>query len=111
VQVRLLPAVTGGGTLTSGKLLLEQDAGFPVIAQALADPQRPEITALVMPGSVTRYGVWRRLAVDQISTATGSLRGQLYQTTGNLGFEGTPNAVWLTPDPAGRFFLVAYPSG
>ena len=35
---------------------------------------------------------------------------RLYRKSGNLGSEGTPNAVWLTSDPAGQFFLVSYPN-
>jgi len=36
---------------------------------------------------------------------------RLYRKSGNLGSEGTPNAVWLTSDPAGQFFLVSYLNG
>ena len=110
-QVWSLPAGTSGGTLASVRLLLQQSARFPVIAQALADPAGPRITALVLSGAVTRYGVWQRLAVDQISAATGSLLSQPYRTAGRLGSEGTPDAVWLTSDPAGHFFLISYVDG
>jgi hypothetical protein len=110
-QVWSLPAGTGGGTLTGGRLLLQQSARFPVIAQALADPEGERITALVMSGAVTRYGVWQQLAVDQISAATGSLLSQPYRTAGGLGPPGTPDGVWLSSDPAGRFFLISYIDG
>lgn len=109
-QVWSLPAGTGG-SLTSGRLLLQQSARFPVIAQALADPEGGRITALVMSGAVTMSGVWQRLAVDQISAATGSLLSQPYQTTVGLSSDGTPDAVWLSSDPAGRFFLISYLDG
>ena len=110
-EVWSLPAGTGGGTLTSGRLLLRQSARFPVIAQALADPEGPRITALVLSGAVTRYGVWQRLAIDQISAATGFLLSQPYRTTGGLSSQATPDAVWLSSDPAGCFFLVSYING
>ena len=65
----------------------------------------------MLSGPLTRYGVWQHLAVDQISTVPGFLLSRLYQKTGKLGWEGTPNAVWLTSNLAGRFFLVSYHNG
>jgi len=104
---------SGGGRLSSGRLLFRQSARYPYIAQALISPDGSTITAVVQAGPVVAPtgplmgSVPGVVSVDQISVATGKLRRVLYRrdygiTAGNLTLEW----VGLTPDSTGQHWLL-----
>lgn len=105
-QVRSLRVASGGGTLSSGLLLLRQATGYPVIVAALAGPDGSDLTLLVLSGRVNASGEWSRVAVEYVSI-NGSLLSVDYRVVPQ-GFGGKPDWTWLSADPSGRYLLFSY---
>ena len=108
-----LDPASGGGPLSSGRVLFRQSARYPYIAQALISPDGSTITAVVqtgpvvVPNSPLMGSVPGVVSVDQISVATGRLQRVLYRrdygiTAGNLILEW----VGLSPDSTGQHWLL-----
>ena len=53
-------------------------------------------------------GEWPELTVEDVSAATGAVRGVDYRVSRARGFGGDPQQVWLTADPSGQHLLVSY---
>lgn len=105
-QVRSLRVASGGGTLSSGLLLLRQSARYPVIVAAAAGPDGSDLSLLVLSGRVNASGEWSRVAVEHV-TINGSLRGVDYRAA-TRGVGGRPDWTWLSADPTGRYLLFSY---
>ncbi|HME66135.1 MAG TPA: hypothetical protein VKG61_14700 [Streptosporangiaceae bacterium] len=108
-QVWSLSVATGGGSLTRGRVLLRQSARFPLIAQAVGPGGSggSDLTVAVLSGQVAN-GNWRVLTVEDVSAATGAVRGVDYRVSQAQGFGGDPQQVWLAADPSGQHLLVSY---
>jgi hypothetical protein len=109
-EVRTLDPASGGGRLNSGRLLLQQPARYPDIAQAVISPDGSTITAVVVtqPAAPTVYDA-ENLSVEQISVATGDLLRVLYQRqmgVGSIPGYGIPDPLSLVPDGAGQHWLL-----
>jgi hypothetical protein len=107
-QVWSLSVATGGGSLTRGLLLLRESARYPLIAQALGGPHGSDLTVAVLSGQANKLGEWPELTVEDVSAATGAVRGVDYRVSQAQGFGGDPQQVWLAADPSGQHLLVSY---
>ena len=107
-QVRTLDVTTGGGQLTSGRVLLTQSKRFPVIQEAYAGPDLGDLTLVVLSGHVNAAGAWSELTIERVSAATGAVRTVLYRTSDLHGQEGKPGWILLIPDATGRHLLFSY---
>jgi hypothetical protein len=111
-QVRTLDPTTGGGTLTSGRLLFGTSAEFPDLPQALISPDGSTITvaSITSPAGASRAPT--ELVVEQISVATRMPLRVLYRQDLRRPF-GTYNPlgyiafVTLQSDVAARYWMVS----
>jgi hypothetical protein len=107
-QVRSLSTAAGGGSLNHGRLLLAESARYPLIAQALGGPHGSDLTVAVPSGQANKLGERPELTVEDVSAATGAVRGVDYRVSRAQGFGGDPQQVWLAADPSGQHLLVSY---
>jgi hypothetical protein len=114
-QVWMLDPGPAGGRLDSGRMLLGQSGQYPLITQAVINPDGSTLTAAVVnqPASFKRTGKDSelpqdalarpgRFSVDQISVATGAQLSTLYQAS--FGWDDW----WqLSSDgPAGHWLII-----
>lgn len=99
-QVRELTVSSGGGPLTSGRVLLRSSARIPYIAAALIDPDGTALTALAGRGTTS-------LQVVTIDIATGRIRAVLFQLPAGDAISNQFTQLHLALDSSGRFVLVA----
>jgi hypothetical protein len=101
-QVRSLNVAAAGGKLDDGALLLRQSARYPVIAGAAAGPDGSDLSVLVLSGPLKEY-TWSNVAVEHVSTVTGSLLGVDYRSSAG----GPSDLTWIGADPSGWYVLFA----
>ncbi len=99
-QVRELSVSSGGGLLTSGRVLLSSSARIPYIGQALIDPDGAELTALVRLGGTS-------LQVVTIDVGTGKTQRVLYQLPAEETSANQISQFHLAPDSTGSHVLLA----
>jgi hypothetical protein len=99
-QVRELSASSGGGPLTSARVLLRSSARIPYIAGALIDPAGTGLTALVRLSDAS-------LRVVTIDLATGSTGRVLYQLPADDTVDVQLTEFHLGLDSTGRHVLLA----
>ena len=97
-----------GGSLARGRVLLRQSARYPLIAQALGGPHGSDLTVAVLSGQANKLGERPELTVEDVSAATGAVRGVNYRVSQAQGLGGFPQQVWLAADPSGQHLLVSY---
>jgi hypothetical protein len=107
-QVWSLSTATGGGPLSHGHLLLRESVRYPLIAQALGGPQGSDLTVAVPSGPVNKLSERPEPTIEDVSAATGAVRGVDYRVSRAQGFGGDPQQVWLAADPSGQHLLVSY---
>lgn len=107
-QVWSLSTAAGGGSLNHGRLLLGESARYPLIAQALGGPHGSDLTVAVLSGPANKFDERPELTVEDVSAATGAVRGVDYRVSRAQGFGGDPQQVWLAADPSGQHLLVSY---
>jgi hypothetical protein len=111
-QVRTLDPTTGGGTLTSGRLLFRTSPAFPDVPQALISPDGSAITAASVTSPAGANSTPTQLAVEQISVATGKplrvlYRQDLRRAFGASNRQGYIAYVMLKSDVAARYWMVS----
>jgi hypothetical protein len=99
-QVRKLSVSSGGGLLTSGRVLLRSSATIPYIVGALIDPDGTELTALVELSDTN-------LRVVTIDIGTGKTENVLYQLSANDALNTQLTEFHLSMDSTGKYVLVA----
>jgi hypothetical protein len=112
-QLRVIKPARAGGTVLSGRLLLQQ-APRTYLAQALVSPDGSVIAAMVLRGKIVGNpdisGIYPRyMSVERISTATGHLLGVIYRRDlGDTSSVSGPMADPLTliADAAGRGLIL-----
>lgn len=88
-QVWALDPTSGGGALTAGQMLLRQSAQYPAIEQAAISADGTTLTAAVGNRSAdartpAAEPAAHRFSIDQISVATGTQLGTLFQGNEDL---------------------------
>jgi dipeptidyl aminopeptidase/acylaminoacyl peptidase len=111
-QVWTLDPTTGGGSLTSGRLLFGTSAAFPDLPQALISPDGSTITAASITSSAEASGTPSQLAVEQISVATRRplrvlYRQDLRQAFGANNPQGYVALLTLKSDLAAQYWMVS----
>jgi hypothetical protein len=106
-QVRSIRVASGGGTLSSGLLLLSQSSRYPVIVAAVAGPDGSDLSVLVLSGRVNASGEWSRVTVEHAAIGNGPVLGVDYGAA-TRGVGGKPDWTWLSADPSGRYLLFSY---
>lgn len=111
-QVRTLDPTTGGGTLTSGRLLFRTSAAFPDLPQALISPDGSTITAASVTSTAGAISTPTQLAVEQISVATGKplrvlYRQDLRHAFGASNRHGYIAYLTLKSDVTARYWMVS----
>jgi hypothetical protein len=101
-------SAAGGGSLDRGRVLLRQSARYPLIAQALGGPHGSDLTVAVLSGQANKLGERPELTVEDVSAATGAVRGVNYRVSRAQGLGGFPQQVWLAADPSGQHLLISY---
>jgi dipeptidyl aminopeptidase/acylaminoacyl peptidase len=111
-QVWTLDPTTGGGTLTSGRLLFGTSAAFPDLPQALISPDGSTITAASVTSLAGANPTPTQLVVEQISIATGKPLRVLYRQDLRHAFgasnpQGYVVLLTLKSDAAARYWMVS----
>jgi hypothetical protein len=99
-QVRELSVSSGGGLLTSGRVLLRSSARIPYIGAALIDPDGTDLTALVGLGGTS-------LQVVTIDVGTGKTQRVLYRLPADEASVNQISQFHLGLDSTGSYVLLA----
>jgi hypothetical protein len=99
-QVRELSVSSGGGLLTSGRVLLRSSTRIPYIAGALVNPGGTELTALVGLGGTS-------LQVAIIDIGTGKTQRVLCRLPADAMVANQLGQFHLGLDSTGRYVLLA----
>jgi len=112
-EVRALNPASGGGSLTSGRVLFSLSEAFPSVAQAVISPDGSTITAAALTGAGGRLHTPTALTVEQISIATRKPLKVLYRQSlsGAASINSTPDYATLIADATGSHWLFSEMNG